>query len=93
MSLKQTRRRIRRKYSQENIQLKKIFFQNINISSCFYCKYVFLINNLTIEHLTPRSFGGTNEQDNIVLACVLCNQKKGKESWKLKREQNKQLYK
>jgi 5-methylcytosine-specific restriction endonuclease McrA len=28
----------------------------------------------TLEHLTPRSLGGTNDGDNLCMACAACNQ-------------------
>ena len=31
----------------------------------------------TTDHLTPRSRGGTNDPDNVVLACRQCNEDKG----------------
>lgn len=31
-------------------------------------------DTLTAEHLTPRSKGGRNTKDNIVAACLRCNQ-------------------
>lgn len=32
---------------------------------------------LTLDHLTPRSRGGTNSADNLVVACRTCNGEKG----------------
>lgn len=32
---------------------------------------------LTLDHLTPRHFGGGNEAGNLVLACLSCNSSRG----------------
>ncbi|MBK06286.1 MAG: HNH endonuclease [Deltaproteobacteria bacterium] len=32
---------------------------------------------LQVEHMTPKSRGGSNRVDNLTLACEMCNQKKG----------------
>lgn len=42
---------------------------------CMYCK----VKNtpLEVEHITPKSRGGTNRIDNLGLACHKCNQLKG----------------
>jgi hypothetical protein len=32
----------------------------------------------TREHLTPRSFGGSDETDNLVAACEACNMARGR---------------
>ena len=45
---------------------------------CLYCGCE--VNNpkdLTIDHIFPRSKGGTNEADNIFLVCKSCNSSKG----------------
>jgi 5-methylcytosine-specific restriction endonuclease McrA len=41
---------------------------------CAYCE----VQNvpLQIDHMIPKSLGGSNRIDNLTLACVLCNQKK-----------------
>ena len=53
---------------------------------CFYCNNpmkVFLEtkdptpNYATFDHKIPKSKGGKNTQDNIVLACWKCNRSKG----------------
>jgi len=44
---------------------------------CFYCHKPLLIEEATKEHLTPVSRGGPDTIDNIVPACIECNQRKG----------------
>lgn len=45
---------------------------------CYWCKIELRHPwKPTIEHLVPRSLGGSNRQENLVLACDWCNQKRG----------------
>ena len=44
---------------------------------CQYCYAGFKTNELTFDHLIPRSRGGRTSWDNIVTACQSCNTKKG----------------
>ena len=34
-------------------------------------------NSATVEHVTPRSIGGTDDMDNLAVACNSCNTKRG----------------
>ncbi|MER3434367.1 MAG: HNH endonuclease [Leptolyngbya sp. ERB_1_1] len=43
--------------------------------SCQYCGYTG--DDLTLDHVIPRSRGGGDSWENIVTACVRCNVKKG----------------
>lgn len=43
--------------------------------SCQYCGYTG--DELTLDHVVPRSRGGGDSWENIVTACVRCNVKKG----------------
>lgn len=45
--------------------------------SCQYCYGNFRTNDLTFDHLIPRSRGGRTSWDNIVTACQDCNTRKG----------------
>ncbi|WP_265582700.1 RNA-guided endonuclease IscB [Streptomyces ferrugineus] len=47
-------------------------------NSCAYCDATGV--PLNIEHLAPRSRGGSNRIANLVLACVPCNRAKGSQS-------------
>ena len=44
---------------------------------CQYCHDVFKTNELTFDHVIPRSKGGRTTWDNIVTACQVCNMRKG----------------
>jgi 5-methylcytosine-specific restriction endonuclease McrA len=43
--------------------------------SCQYCGHTG--DDLTLDHVMPRSRGGVDSWDNIITACVRCNVKKG----------------
>lgn len=85
-------RQRRKKQLRINTQLKRRLFGHIFLSPCCYCKQVFFIADLTIEHLQPRSLGGTNIDSNIALACAPCNQEKGREAWFLKKKLGKEKH-
>lgn len=82
---KKERRRLRKRQLRINTSLKKKLYQGVIITPCCYCKRVFLVSELTIEHITPRLFGGTNDPENIDLACPPCNQQRGREAFLLMR--------
>jgi hypothetical protein len=44
---------------------------------CFYCGYEMDIDDITLEHLVPRSKGGRTTSENIVLAHGYCNNRAG----------------
>ncbi len=44
---------------------------------CQYCGRRYPTSELSLDHVVPRSQGGTNSWENIVCACVGCNVRKG----------------
>ena len=54
---------------------RNIFERDQN--TCQYCGRVFPRQELTIDHVVPRSRGGRDCWENVVLACVRCNVRKG----------------
>ncbi len=42
-----------------------------------HCQYCGSSRQLTIDHVIPRSKGGTHTWDNVAIACKTCNHKKG----------------
>ncbi|MEM7224865.1 MAG: HNH endonuclease [Pseudomonadota bacterium] len=44
---------------------------------CQYCGQHFRSEELTFDHLIPRSRGGRTSWDNVITACQCCNLKKG----------------
>lgn len=45
---------------------------------CEYCHYPELLSSapLSIDHIQPRSLGGSDEPDNLALACRRCNERR-----------------
>lgn len=43
----------------------------------FECQYCGTVDDLTLDHVIPRSKGGKSSWDNLVTACKGCNAKKG----------------
>lgn len=50
-------------------------------SHCFYCGRHMKLSTLTIDHVRPRSKGGTDALENLRLACEPCNQAKADQPW------------
>lgn len=46
-------------------------------SRCQYCGKKFSTNELSLDHVIPRSQGGTSAWENVVCACLQCNIRKG----------------
>ena len=44
---------------------------------CKGCEVLFPFRNMTIDHIIPRSRGGTDDPDNLQLLCGACNSTKG----------------
>lgn len=65
---------------------RKVVFNRMNIFlrddfTCQYCGKKFRSNDLTFDHVVPRSKGGKTCYTNIVSACVPCNAKKGSDTF------------
>lgn len=45
---------------------------------CQYCGRKYSTQNLTFDHVMPRSRGGKSNWENVVTACVSCNHSKGR---------------
>jgi 5-methylcytosine-specific restriction endonuclease McrA len=69
------KRLVKFKYNNTQCNRNNILWRDKN--TCQYCGHSFDDINLTLDHIIPKSFGGTNSWKNIVTACKLCNQKKG----------------
>lgn len=55
---------------------KKEFLYKIQKKRCSYCKKKICIQNMTLEHLIPKSYKGTNHLYNLCLVCQKCNEKR-----------------
>jgi 5-methylcytosine-specific restriction endonuclease McrA len=61
-------RRVR--FSRENVFRRDKY-------KCMYCGCTGTAKTLTMDHVVPRSKGGTHTWDNVVTACERCNSLKG----------------
>ena len=43
---------------------------------CQYCGRALSLREATFDHVVPRSHGGKTRWDNVVIACLRCNQRK-----------------
>jgi 5-methylcytosine-specific restriction endonuclease McrA len=61
------------------IGVARAMFKNMKLPiTCSIClKDIRFREDLTIDHITPRSKGGTSSLDNLQPAHKICNQKKG----------------
>ena len=46
---------------------------------CLYCGDI--VDNPTLDHVIPKSKGGTHSEDNLINACQQCNVQKSDKSW------------
>ena len=46
-------------------------------NTCQYCGKIFTKNELSIDHVIPRSYGGKSIWENVVCCCFTCNREKG----------------
>jgi 5-methylcytosine-specific restriction endonuclease McrA len=58
------------RFSRENVYAR-------DRGTCQYCARPVTRAEATYDHVVPRALGGKTSWDNIVIACVKCNQKKG----------------
>jgi 5-methylcytosine-specific restriction endonuclease McrA len=54
---------------------KNILLRDRN--TCQYCGTVLPSGELTLDHVIPRSRGGSSTWENLVACCHLCNRRKG----------------
>ncbi|MEM9220817.1 MAG: HNH endonuclease [Pseudomonadota bacterium] len=53
---------------------------NVFLRDKFECQYCGASDDLTFDHLVPRSRGGMTTWDNVITACSPCNLRKGNKS-------------
>ena len=51
--------------------------QKFGVIKCYYCDRSLHAKHVTIDHILPRSYGGSWDQTNLVIACETCNKIKG----------------
>lgn len=62
-------------------EAKRKWRQSIKEKWNYECAYCGSEDNLTLDHITPRSKGGSERVTNILCACHSCNQSKGHKMW------------
>src|SRR2546426_7861459 len=65
-------------FERKSLSRKNILLRDHN--TCQYCGRVFAPQDLTLDHITPRSRGGDSAWDNLVTCCRSCNNRKGDRS-------------
>lgn len=66
----------------DRVPRRQVRFSRLNIytrdrDTCQYCGLKFPRSELNLDHVIPRSQGGTSRWENIVCSCHSCNRKKG----------------
>ncbi len=66
----------------EHLPKARVRFSRFNIyarddSTCQYCGRRFPRSELNLDHVVPRSRGGSTNWENVVCSCVPCNLRKG----------------
>lgn len=56
---------------------KRLKLWEENNRQCYWCKMDVDFENSTLDHVIPKLRGGTNDPDNVVIACIWCNNLKG----------------
>ena len=46
-------------------------------SRCWWCECCLSRKKLTLDHLKPKSLGGSDSEENLRLACFSCNNSRG----------------
>jgi hypothetical protein len=62
-------------------EAKRKWRQSIKEKWNYECAYCGSEENLTLDHITPRSKGGSEKVTNILCACHSCNHSKGHKMW------------
>jgi 5-methylcytosine-specific restriction endonuclease McrA len=66
----------------DRLPRRHVRFSRFNIYSrdgntCQYCGEHFARSELNLDHVVPRSQGGTTRWENVVCSCLACNRRKG----------------
>lgn len=66
----------------DRVPKRHVRFSRFNVfardkNTCQYCGRKFLRSELNLDHVVPRSRGGTSTWENVVCSCHACNRKKG----------------
>jgi hypothetical protein len=62
-------------------EAKRKWRQSIKEKWNYECAYCGSEDNLTLDHIVPRSKGGSDRITNVLCACKKCNHLKGHQKW------------
>ena len=65
-------------FERKSLSRKNILLRDHN--TCQYCGRIFPPQDLTLDHIAPRSRGGDSAWENLVTCCRSCNNRKGDRS-------------
>jgi len=68
-------------YTTSSGEARRIWRQHIKENWNHKCAYCGSEEKLTIDHIVPRSKGGTDFTNNVVCCCQECNHDKGHTDW------------
>lgn len=66
---------IRFNHATARLTKKNIYYRDNG--KCGYCEKKIKLNEMTIDHIIPRYYGGKHIWENVVVCCDRCNNKKG----------------
>jgi HNH endonuclease len=66
----------------DRVPKRQVRFSRFNVyardrNTCQYCGVKFARSELNLDHVVPRSQGGTSHWENVVCSCHSCNRRKG----------------
>ena len=66
----------------DRVPRRQVRFSRFNVyardrNTCQYCGVRFPRSDLNLDHVIPRSQGGTSHWENVVCSCHVCNRRKG----------------
>lgn len=62
-------------------EAKRKWRESIKEKWNYQCAYCGSDENLTLDHITPRSKGGSDRLTNVLCACQKCNKSKAHQTW------------
>lgn len=71
-------------FTDRTFELKEHRGQSVLEGKCIHCQRKLVLqpdgaplDGATLEHIVPRNHGGTNDVENLAVACARCNSEKG----------------
>ena len=66
----------------DRVPKRHVRFSRLNVylrdrNTCQYCGGAYRRSDLNLDHVVPRSLGGTSTWENVVCSCLACNRRKG----------------